>query len=113
MVKIKLGTDHMRLSRRQHMAESHASTPSTDIQPRRQRGNGRIFKRKGSPFYWLAYYLRGKEYRESTGTEDEKQAERFLKRRIKEVGADQIDAKPFGGPQQDRLTINQLLDALK
>jgi integrase len=77
------------------------------------RGNGRIFSRKGSSNLWCAYYLRGKEYRESTGTEDEKQAEKFLKRRLKEVGADQIGAKPFGGPQQDRLAINQMLDALK
>ena len=32
-----------------------------------KRGNGRIFQRKGSAFMWCAYYLRGKEYRESTG----------------------------------------------
>src|SRR5207245_3184371 len=77
------------------------------------RGNGRIFKRKGSAYLWCTYYLRGKEYRESTGTADQKKAENFLKRRLKEVGADQIGAKPFVGPQQDRLTINELLDALK
>jgi integrase len=62
---------------------------------------------------WCAYYLRGREIRESTGTTDRKKAERFLERRLKEVGADQIGAKPFGGPQQDRLAIDQLLDALK
>src|SRR5947209_3317594 len=77
------------------------------------RGNGRIFRRKGSVYLWCAYYLRGKEYRESTGTADQKKAEKFLQRRLKEVGADQIGAKPFGGPQQDRLTVNQLLDALE
>jgi integrase len=77
------------------------------------RGNGRIFPRKGSSNLWSAYYLRGKEYRESTGTMDRKKAERFLKQRLKEVGADQIGAKPFGGPQQDRLTVDQLLEALE
>jgi len=86
---------------------------TTQTQPGRQRGNGRIFSREGSANLWCAYYLRGKEYRESTGTTDRKKAECFLKRRLKEVGADQIGAKPFGGPQQDRLAINQLLDALK
>src|SRR5438477_4777510 len=40
--------DHTRLTRRQDMAIPHASTPSTHIQLRRQRGNGRIFRRKGS-----------------------------------------------------------------
>jgi len=46
------------------MAEPNRTTPSTHIQPRRQRGNGRIFARKNSSYLWIAYYLRGREYRE-------------------------------------------------
>lgn len=42
------------------------------------RGDGRIFKRSGSSFYWCAYYLRGKQYRESTGETDEVKAQKFL-----------------------------------
>ena len=79
----------------------------------RNRGNGRIFKRKNSAHYWCAYYLRGEEYRESTGTSDPAQAARFLKRRIREVGADQIGVFTFVGPQQERLTVSSLLDALE
>jgi integrase len=71
-----------------------------------KRGEGRIFQRKGSTFLWCAYYLRGKEYRESTGETDPDKAEKFLKRRMKEVGADQIGAKPFVGPQQERVKIS-------
>ena len=70
------------------------------------RGEGRIFQRKGSTLLWCAYYLRGKEYRESTGESDPEQAARFLKRRLKEVGADEIGAKPFVGPQQERVKIS-------
>jgi integrase len=77
------------------------------------RGNGRIFQRKGSGYLWCAYYLRGKEYRESTGEADPNKAEKFLKRRLKEVGADQIGAKAFVGPQQERVKISELLDALE
>jgi len=77
------------------------------------RGNGRIFNRKGSALYWCAYYLRGKEFRESTGTTDPDQAKRFLKRRIKEIGADQIGASTFVGPQQERMKVSSLLDALE
>lgn len=40
-------------------------------------------------------------------------AENFLKRRLKEVGADQIGARAFVGPQQERITVNELLDALE
>ncbi len=79
----------------------------------RNRGNGRIFKRKQSVLYWCAYYLRGEEYRESTGTSDPSQATRFLKRRIREVGADQIGASTFMGPQQERMKVSSLLDALE
>jgi len=44
------------------------------------RGNGRIYLRKGSPFYCCAYYLRGKQYRESTEETDEDKARKFLRR---------------------------------
>jgi integrase len=62
---------------------------------------------------WCAYYLRGKEYRESTSETDPKEAGKFLRRRLKEVGADQIGAKAFVGPQQERVKISELLDALE
>jgi integrase len=75
------------------------------------RGNGRIFPRGQT--WWVAYYLRGKEYRESTGETDEKKAGNFLKRRLKEVGADQIGAATFITPQCRRLTVHDLLEMVK
>jgi integrase len=77
------------------------------------RGEGRIFLRNGSVYWWCAYFLRGKEYRESTGTTDREKAEKFLKRRMKEVGADQIGKGTFIGPQQERVKVGKLLDALE
>ena len=77
------------------------------------RGDGRIFQRKGTSLWWCAYYLRGREYRESTSETDEQKARKFLKRRLKEVGADQIGAKRFVGPQQERITVSEQLDALE
>lgn len=96
------------------MAEQNPTTrpPTTQTQPKRQRGQGRIFKRKGTAFYWCSYYLRGQEHRESTGKVDEKKAESFLKHRLKEIGADQIGARPFAGPQQDRVLVSEILDDL-
>jgi integrase len=70
------------------------------------RGDGRIFQRKGSSVLWCAYYLRGNEFRESTGTADPDKAEKFLKRRLREVGADVIGAKHFLGPQSDRISVS-------
>lgn len=77
------------------------------------RGNGRLFRRKGSSFWWCAYYLRGLEHRETTSETDEQKARRFLKNRLREVGADVIGAKAFVGPQQQRITVGKLFDALE
>jgi integrase len=75
------------------------------------RGNGRIFLR--GQLWWAAWYLRGTEYRQSTGETDEKRAGKFLQRKLKEVGADQIGAQTFTTPKASRLTIHELMEALK
>jgi hypothetical protein len=86
------------------------------------RGNGRVFQRNDSSFWWIAYYAHGKEQREvathvRTGakleaTEDNRQqAQRFLKRRIDEVTTEKRPA--FVTPAHQRLTVGDLLDALK
>jgi integrase len=88
-----------------------------DLQSRqasvRRRGDGRIFSHAASSYLWCAYFLRGKEFRESTKTADPDKAAKFLKRRLKEVGADQIGKAAFVGPQQERIKVGELLDALE
>jgi integrase len=79
----------------------------------KRRGDGRIFSPKGSRYYHCGYFLRGKEYRESTRETDPQRAEKFLRRRLKEVGADQIGKAAFVGPQQERIKVDELLDALE
>ncbi|HLV86630.1 MAG TPA: site-specific integrase [Candidatus Sulfotelmatobacter sp.] len=77
------------------------------------RGDGRIYLRKGSPFYWCEYWLRGKQYRESTDQTDEDKARKFLRNKLKEVFADQIGARTFISPKQQRVSISDLLDSLE
>jgi integrase len=88
------------------------------------RGTGRVFERKGSSFWWLSYYAHGREVREvarhvRTGDKLEsteknrRDAERFLKHRLGEIIAEQHGGRAFVGPQQERVTINELLDALE
>src|SRR5690349_14648297 len=88
------------------------------------RGNGRIFQRKGSPFWWVAYYHHGQEQREvakhvRTGIKldateaSNHEAERFLERRLGELAAEEHGGPAFAGPQAQRVTVNELLDALK
>lgn len=74
------------------------------------RGQGRIFRRRNSPFWWIGYYARGREHRESARTVDPKKAERFLRHRLREVGADKLGARPFISPTQERVRTNELID---
>jgi integrase len=69
------------------------------------RGMGRIFKR--GPIYWIAYYHRGKEYRESSESESESAAKKLLKKRIGEVAQGRLL-----GANQERLTFDDLAQAL-
>lgn len=72
------------------------------------RGDGRIFQR--GPVFWVAFYFRGKEIRESSRSADEKIARKFLILRRKETGADQLGLKAF--IPNDKVTVGELLDAL-
>ncbi len=65
------------------------------------RGTGRIFKR-GS-VYWIAYSYRNKEYRESSGSENEASARKLLKKRIGEAASGR-----FIGPNEERLTFEDM-----
>jgi len=75
------------------------------------RGDGRIFLR--GRLYSIAYYLRGVEQREPAKTSDPKAAEKFLRARMREVGADLMGARKFTTPKASRLTIHELLEVLK
>ena len=68
------------------------------------RGQGRIYLRGKK--YWIAYYVRGKEQRESAGYK-EADAKKLLKVRLGE-----IHSGKFIGAEKERITVNNLLDSL-
>ena len=70
------------------------------------RGDGRIYKRKGSSRYWIQYTIRGRQYRE-TGGKTPAAARKKLRQRLREAGTER-----FGGPAAERVTVDQLADAL-
>jgi integrase len=78
------------------------------------RGEGRVFQR-GSR-WWIAYWgFRPNgdtgEVRESAST-DEDAAEELLKQRLREVANHRDGIKRFQGPNQERVTVDELLDSL-
>lgn len=76
------------------------------------RGDGRIFKR--GERWWVAFYVDGREQRESAKTKDEGIAVRYLRKKLKEVHAHELDpTKPFLTQCDRKRTIAALMDALK
>jgi integrase len=83
------------------------------IKPKRQRGDGRVFKR-GETF-WCAYMHAGKEHRESCQTSDEKHAEKYLRSITKRLHAHEVqpDTIPFLTVRERKRTISEVMDAYK
>jgi integrase len=64
--------------------------------------------------YWVQFYVDGRQMRESSKTGDPMKAEKYLRGRLKEVHAHELDAsRPFISRSDKLRTIAELMDALK
>ncbi|HEX7422878.1 MAG TPA: site-specific integrase [Terriglobales bacterium] len=72
--------------------------------PRAMRGDGRVYQR--GERWWIEYWHRGRQYRESAGA-TEKVAQKKLRARL----AERLSSR-FIGPNAERVTVGELLDAL-
>ena len=70
------------------------------------RGFGAPYRR--GRIWWIRYHHRGEEFRESSGSERLIDAERLLKARWKQIGRGK-----FIGPKEEKVLVNDLLDALE
>src|SRR5271157_341239 len=70
---------------------------------RREKGAGSIYKRDGSPVWWIKYHRHGRPFRESTHTTDWNKAGKMLKTRLSE-----INQGTFMGPQLERTKVDEL-----
>jgi len=70
---------------------------------RREKGKGSIYKREGSPVWWIKYHRHGRPFRESTGTNDYRKAAQRLNARLAE-----IHQGNFMGPQLERTKVDEL-----
>jgi hypothetical protein len=67
------------------------------------RGDGRIYRDRGSRFWYTAVYVHGRQVRQSTETEDEQKALRVLRRRMAEA----LQGESI--PHQNKVTLGELL----
>ena len=79
--------------------------PSGETPHRRPYGDGRVFFRKDRGVWCIAYYVGGKEIRETAGT-DADAARKLLKRKVKAK-----EREDFVTPHEQRITVPELLDA--
>src|SRR5262249_17556870 len=67
------------------------------------RGDGRLYREPGSRYWWCAYYVHGKEVRQSTRETDERRARRVLRGHLANVlRGDCI-------PHEHRVTLGDLV----
>src|SRR2546428_12237321 len=90
------------------MNETTTSTPRR----RTHRGDGRLYQRPGSTFWWMALCHQGREIRESTGTSDVKKAKAILKAKRDELAAARGGFTQIVGPEMKSTTVKALLAAL-
>lgn len=70
------------------------------------KGFGYLYKR--GRLWWIRYSVRSKDFRESSGSERERDAMKLLKKRWQEVGKGR-----FIGPSEDRVLIDDLFQTLQ
>ena len=69
------------------------------------RGSGSIYKR--GRIWWISYYRNGRQYRESSGTDNKTDAARLLRKRLGEISEGKIP-----GIQYERTTFDELTEDL-
>jgi integrase len=69
---------------------------------------GSLYKQAGSRIWWVKYHIHGRPVRESTGTADDHEAQRFLKKREGQAAAGQ----PLM-PRMDRIRYEEVVEDLR
>ena len=88
------------------------------------RGDGRVFRRTGSPYWWGAYYDgKSVEQREvclgrtreklKATAENEEAARKYVRKLVDAVRAEKLGAPAFLGPDIRRLSVDAILDKLE
>ena len=60
------------------------------IRRKGRHGEGTIYRRKGSPYWWVKFHVAGTPAYESTKTKDKSEAKRYLRHRLGEVATGQF-----------------------
>lgn len=70
------------------------------------RGEGTVYRQKGSRFFWLQWYAQGRRFTESSKSEDEKVARRLLRKRLASVESGELS----GGSRESLASLYATLE---
>ncbi len=76
----------------------------------KKRGFGGIYRR--GAVYWIRYWRRGKQFRESSGSSDPVVAQKKLDKRTKEIWAERQGLQAFA-PRAEKIYVDELLGELE
>jgi len=79
--------------------------PKGKVRKRRERGTGSIYRQPGSKNYWIQYYVNGKPYRESSGTDNKTLALRKLRKKLGEIASGR-----FIEPKAEKTLLKELAE---
>jgi hypothetical protein len=85
------------------MAEGTSQKGGEEMKPRRKRGDGSVYLR--GRIYWIKYSVNGESVCESSGSDKEPEARKFLRKRLGEIVTGN-----FIGPDAERVTVAELAD---
>jgi len=71
----------------------------------RPKGTGCVYQRPDSSVFWIKYSRNGKDFRESTHTNNQRKAEKMLKRRLAE-----LETETFPGLHTERIRVDEFAD---
>jgi integrase len=91
------------------MSEQTPQAPVV-VQPPRPRGDGSIYLR--GTIWWIRYWRRGKEHRESSHSADPVRAQKLLDQKIRHVRNEREGIAAFI-PRADKVYVDELLDELE
>src|SRR2546426_541235 len=83
---------------------------ATPKKSERKRGAGGIFLRGST--WWIRYWRRGRQIRESSASSDPDVAQKKLDKRMKEIWAERQGLSAFN-PRAERIYVDELLDTLE
>src|ERR1019366_9932014 len=89
-----------------HGKESNPAMPQEPkVKAKRPRGTGCLYQQPGSKIWWVQFHQNGQRFRESTGTDNKRKAQDYLRDKIAEASLGTY------APRASQVTVTEIVEA--